>query len=344
MTKILFVSLSAIVLAVLPSLALTQSNLISEEFGKIRPGISTREDVALILGETVDDGSRLVYESGNLFAAIDYETRVCGSGAVPWAAPKGVVTGVRYIFEMPTVRLESVIPDPTKFNRMEDPRNPSIVSLFNSDYTISVEFLKDSRWVVEIYLSLSQYQMDDYGCLGYGTTIEPTICTANVKKQIPDEKSWVSIRPKKMDLSFLKSRFRSIIPKYTTRSEVESTYGKGDIWDSETTKFYLVDDNVVTVDYSTGDCRCDDWGGLDDGNWLADSVRWEGIENVSLTMDDLFENPASLNFVTSKSKRSFDILTFERHGFNIELQLHDNRISAINISRKEFFPPLYNCK
>jgi hypothetical protein len=144
----------------------SQTNLISEKYLKIKPVVSTRDDVEKLLAKGNLKRYNVIYQATDETISIDYSSGGCDSSNKKWGVPEWTAEKVFYVprDEHP-LRLRDVILNLSKFKRRQSGDVIVHIEYYNEDAGISVTYDKKEKIVTDITISPTLEQKKRFACV-----------------------------------------------------------------------------------------------------------------------------------------------------------------------------------
>lgn len=146
-----------------------QSTLISKEFLKIVPGVTTKQEIEKRFG-TVELANDFMadYQTEKFSMTVEYATSDCDAGNVPWALPKDMVEMITYWLPEEEKRsLAGVILKRSKFTAKYEGDVGEHLTYRNRDHGIAVVYDTELKVVRAVTLEPTTDQMKQFACKNY---------------------------------------------------------------------------------------------------------------------------------------------------------------------------------
>lgn len=142
-----------------------QESLLAEKYLKVKPTISTREDVERLYGKEPVKHFYALYETKDAIIEIEYSEGDCDTDDYKWSVPKWVVKEVDIFFKDHTkIRINDVIEKRSSFTKRQEGDVLNHIYYSNSDRSIVVIYDKQSKIVEGIILLPTKEQIECHRC------------------------------------------------------------------------------------------------------------------------------------------------------------------------------------
>ncbi len=157
---------TAIIIGLLIVSTSAQTNLIAKKYLKIKPTISTRDDVEKLLGKSDPKQYTVLYQTTDSVIRITYSSGDCNTRAMAWGIPEWKVERVSYVprDEYP-LRLRNVILNFSKFKKLQAGDVLVHIDYYNNEAGVTVGYDKKEKIVNEIIIYLTLEQKEHFACI-----------------------------------------------------------------------------------------------------------------------------------------------------------------------------------
>ena len=150
------------------SISINAQNLIAEKYLKVKPGISTREDVEKIFGKHYANGYdkyTAYYRSNEVVFSVYYSDGKCNLEYDDWNLSEWTVEGVYInVTDGHELRLKDVILKLSKFKKQYVGDVIGQMEYSNENAGISIIYFKTSKTVQDMEIALTPEQKKNFAC------------------------------------------------------------------------------------------------------------------------------------------------------------------------------------